>query len=80
MIEVNDRKELHRYLRENGIFSQIHYLPAHLMPYYRQFGWETGVLPNAEDYYSCCISLPMYPTLLEEEQNLVIRLINNYFG
>jgi hypothetical protein len=49
------------------------------MPYYRQLGWEPGVLPNAEDYYSCCISLPMYPTLMEEEQNLVIRLINNYF-
>jgi len=79
VIEVNHRKELHKYLREKGIFSQIHYIPAHLMPYYRQLGWEPGVLPNAEDYYSCCISLPMYPTLMEEEQNLVIRLINNYF-
>ena len=79
VVEVKHRKELHKYLREKGIFSQIHYIPAHLMPYYRQFGWKLVVLPNAEDYYSCCISLPMYPTLLEEEQNLVIRLINNYF-
>ncbi len=79
VVEVKHRKELHKYLRERGIFSQIHYIPAHLMPYYRQFGWKLGVLPNAEDYYSCCISLPMYPTLMEEEQNLVIKVINNYF-
>lgn len=80
VIEVNHRKELHKYLRENGIFSQIHYIPAHLMPYYRDQGWKEGDLPNAEDYYSCCISLPMYPTLMEEEQNLVTKSIFKFFN
>jgi UDP-4-amino-4,6-dideoxy-N-acetyl-beta-L-altrosamine transaminase len=80
VIEVNHRKELHKYLRENGIFCQIHYIPAHLMSYYRQIGWKPGDLPNAEDYYSCCISLPMYPTLMEEEQNLVIKSIFKFFN
>lgn len=79
VIEVNHRKELHKYLREKGIFSQIHYIPAHLMPYYRKMGWILGNLPNAEDYYSCCISLPMYPTLIFEEQNFVVKIIDEFY-
>lgn len=80
VIEVNHRKELHKYLREKGIFSQIHYIPAHLMPYYRQLGWKFGDLPNAEDYYSCCISLPMYPTLLKDEQMIVLDNMNHFIS
>jgi UDP-4-amino-4,6-dideoxy-N-acetyl-beta-L-altrosamine transaminase len=75
VIEVEDRKLLHTYLREKNIFAQIHYIPAHLMPYYREQGWKEGDLPNAEDYYRHCISLPMYPTLTNEEQMKVINLI-----
>ena len=80
VIEVNHRKELHKFLRENGIFTQIHYIPAHLMPYYRQIGWKLGALPNAEDYYSYCISLPMYPTLLKDEQIFVLDNINHFIS
>jgi hypothetical protein len=49
------------------------------MPYYRDQGWKEGDLPNAEDYYSCCISLPMFPTLTSDEQNLVIESIFKFF-
>jgi len=80
VIEVNQRKELHEYLRENGIFCQIHYIPAHLMPYYRQIGWNVGDFRNSEDYYSNCLSIPIYPTLTEEEQTRVIKLIESYLG
>jgi UDP-4-amino-4,6-dideoxy-N-acetyl-beta-L-altrosamine transaminase len=75
IIEVKDRKGLHAYLREENIFAQIHYIPAHLMPYYREQGWKEGDLCNAEDYYRVCISLPMYPTLAKEEQLYVINKI-----
>ena len=80
VIEVKDRKGLHAYLREENIFAQIHYIPAHLMPYYRDQGWKVGDLPNAEDYYSGCISFPMYPTLSQEEQQRAIDLILSYVG
>lgn len=80
VIEVKDRKGLHTYLREENIFAQIHYIPAHLMPYYREQGWKEGDLPNAEDYYRGCISLPMYPTLSQEEQQRAIDLILSYVG
>jgi dTDP-4-amino-4,6-dideoxygalactose transaminase len=75
IIEVKNRFELYNYLRSKNIFAQIHYIPCHLMPYYRQFGWKEGDMPNAENYYKGCISLPMYPTLTEEEQQYVIESI-----
>ena len=75
IIEVEDRKGLYVFLIQQGIFAQIHYVPVHLMPYYKQFGWKEGDFPNAEDYYKHCISIPMYPTLTEEEQDFVIEKI-----
>ena len=45
------------------------------MPYYRQMGFKKGDFPNAEKYYEKCLSLPMYPTLTDEEQRYVIECI-----
>ncbi|SEG18224.1 UDP-4-amino-4,6-dideoxy-N-acetyl-beta-L-altrosamine transaminase [Flavobacterium urumqiense] len=80
VIEIEDRLGLYNYLRENNIFAQIHYIPCHLMPYYKQFGWAAGDMPNAEAYYKRCISLPMYPSLSDEEQQFVINKINEFFN
>lgn len=80
ILEVEDRLGLYNYLRENQIFAQIHYIPTHLMPYYRQFGWKEGDRPFAETYYKHCISLPMFPTLTEEEQQYVIKTIESYYS
>lgn len=79
VIEVEDRLGLYNFLREQGIFPQIHYIPCHLMPYYRNFGWNEGDMPNAENYYRHCISLPMYPTLSAEEQDYVISKVKEYY-
>ena len=79
VIEVDDRLGLYNYLRTQNIFAQIHYIPCHLMPYYRNLGWNEGDMPNAETYYKHCISLPMYPTLTNEEQQFVIDKINLFY-
>lgn len=79
IIEVKDRFGLYNFLKSNNVFAQIHYIPLHLMPYYKQFGWKEGDMPQAEKYYKNCISLPMYPTLTDEEQNNVIELINRFY-
>ena len=79
VIEVDDRLGLYNFLRENQVYAQIHYIPCHLMPYYRNQGWKEGDRLNAENYYRHCISLPMYPTLLGEDQEAVIKLINLYY-
>lgn len=80
VIEVPNRIGLYNYLREHKIFAQIHYIPCHLMPYYRQFGWKEGDMPMAENYYKHCISLPMFPTLTDAEQDFVITAIKNFYA
>lgn len=80
VIEVENRRGLYDYLRSHGIFCQIHYIPAHLMPYYRQMGWKEGDLPNAEKYYSQCISIPMFPSLTPEEATVVVTQIRAFYG
>jgi UDP-4-amino-4,6-dideoxy-N-acetyl-beta-L-altrosamine transaminase len=80
IIEVNDRKGLYDFLRTKQIFAQVHYIPAHLMPYYRQFGWKEGDMPNAETYYRQCLSLPMYPTLTDAEQDYVLDNIKSFYS
>lgn len=79
VIEVEDRLGLYSYLREKNIFAQIHYIPCHLMPYYKDLGWKEGDLPEAEKYYKRCISLPMYPTLSADEQDYVISTVKAYY-
>lgn len=79
VIEVEDRLGLYNYLREHNVFAQIHYIPCHLMPYYKQFGWKEGDMPNAESYYKNCLSLPMYPTLTDEEQIYVLQIIDDFY-
>ena len=79
VIEVDDRLGLYNYLREHQVYAQIHYIPCHLMPYYRNLAWNEGDRPNAEAYYKHCISLPMYPALSNEEQIGVINLIDAYY-
>jgi len=79
IIEVNDRLGLYNYLREHKIFAQIHYIPCHLMPYYRSQGWKEGDLPYSENYYRGCISLPMYPSLTDNDIHYIIKQILNYY-
>lgn len=79
VIETPKRLELYNFLRTNGIYAQVHYIPLHLMPYYRSFGWKPGDIPNAESYYKGCLSLPIFPNLTEEEQDFVISKIKEFF-
>ncbi|MEI6487587.1 MAG: UDP-4-amino-4,6-dideoxy-N-acetyl-beta-L-altrosamine transaminase [Bacteroidota bacterium] len=75
VIQVSRRLELYNYLRAHNIFAQVHYVPCHLMPYYKQFGFKKGDFPNAENYYDKCLSIPMYHSLSDEDQSFVIKTI-----
>lgn len=79
ILEVKDRLGLYNYLKDHKIFAQIHYIPCHLMPYYRDLGWKEGDLPNAENYYRHCISLPMYPNITNDELKLVIKTVKSFY-
>ena len=80
IIKIKERLGLYNYLREHNIFAQVHYIPAHLMPYYKERGWSKGDMPIAEEYYGDCISLPIYPTLSQDEQEYVIYHINEFLN
>lgn len=80
IIQVQDRLGLYNHLRTHNIFAQVHYIPVHTMPYYKQFGWKKGDFPLSEEYYAHCLSLPMYPTLTDEQQDFVIKCIKEYVG
>jgi UDP-4-amino-4,6-dideoxy-N-acetyl-beta-L-altrosamine transaminase len=80
VIQVKNRDGLINFLRENNIFAQVHYIPVHLMPYYKKFGWKSGDLPVVEKYYENCLTLPIYPSLTESEQKKVLDTINKFFN
>jgi len=80
VIQIDDRKGLYDYLREHNIFTQVHYIPVHLQPYYKKLGWEKGDFPIAEAYYEKALSLPMFPTLSTEEQDFVINKIIEFLN
>ena len=75
IIEVENRKGLYDFLKEQNIFAQIHYIPVHTLPYYVKIGYQDANLINSENYYSKCISLPMYPTLSNSELDYVIKSV-----
>ena len=80
IIEVENRKELYDFLHSKGILAQIHYIPIHMFPYYRRIGYQDANLSKSEKYYKRCISLPMYPTLSNEEQNFVIDQVLKFIS
>ena len=72
------RRDLFDYLRANGVFVQVNYIPAYRHPVYEDLGYKKGLSPNAENYYLSEISLPMYADLNEQQQDRVIELLKNY--
>lgn len=80
IIQVKNRKELYNFLHSKGVLAQIHYVPVHLLPYYKKIGYSEADLSNSEKYYSSCISLPIYPTLLDEEQSYVINKVLEFIS
>ena len=62
-------------LREQGIGVNLHYIPVHTQPYYQQMGFKAGDFPEAERYYAEAISLPMFQTMSEAQQDQVIAAL-----
>ena len=68
-------REVFEALRAAGIGVNLHYIPAYMQPYYERLGFKAGYCPEAEQYYSEAISLPMYPGLTEVQQAQVISIV-----
>ncbi len=75
------REEIMAKLREKNIGTQVHYIPVHLQPYYRNnFGYKPGDYPIAEQYYEKAISLPLYPKMSDSDVKYVIENFKRVLG
>ncbi len=73
-----NRDKLYRYLLKNNIQTNVHYIPIHKHPFYKNLGFKSKDFPNAENYIKNCLSLPMHAALRVSEQNKVINLIKKF--
>lgn len=71
--EAQYRNQIFTYLRQNGIGVNVHYIPVHLQPYYRELGFSEGDFPIAESYFKVAISLPLHPRLTELQQDYIVE-------
>lgn len=68
-------RQVFEALRALGVGVNLHYIPVYFQPYYENLGFKAGYCLKAEQYYAEAISLPMYPSLSEVQQDLVITLL-----
>jgi UDP-4-amino-4,6-dideoxy-N-acetyl-beta-L-altrosamine transaminase len=70
------KKEFFNKMREQNIFPQVHYIPIHLQPYYKnKFGFNLSDFPKAEKFYEGEISIPMYPSLNTDDLDYLVNTI-----
>ena len=72
---AKSHREVFEKLREHGVGVNLHYIPVHIQPYYRDKGFKFGDYPNSELYYKEAISLPMFHLLKENQQDTVTKII-----
>ena len=74
-----DRAQVMAALREQGVGSQVHYIPVHTQPYYRGRYGELE-LPGAKAWYARCLSLPLYPAMIDEDVSHVVEALARALG
>ena len=72
---VEDRKKFYHDARNVGLNLQVHYIPVHTQPYFKQFGYKEGDFPKAEEYYAHCISMPLYPDLTDDDLEEIVKRV-----
>jgi UDP-4-amino-4,6-dideoxy-N-acetyl-beta-L-altrosamine transaminase len=70
------RKHVFNQLRKHHVGTNVHYIPIHLQPYYQSLGFKLGDFPVAEKFYDEIITLPLHPTLSDEQQIFVVDELN----
>ena len=74
--DISNRKKIFNKLLKAGIGVQVHYIPVHLQPYYKEnFKCREGSNPYAEQYYRETITLPLFPDMTDTEVKRVIKVL-----
>jgi dTDP-4-amino-4,6-dideoxygalactose transaminase len=73
------RRELFDYFQTHNIRAQVHYIPVHFQPWHQEnFGFREGDFPNAERYYEGCISLPLFPAMVDQDVERVASVLKQF--
>ena len=77
MIEVkqHDRKDIYHKLLGAGVGVNVHYIPIHLQPFYQKLGFRPGDFPNAEGFYQNALTIPLFPSMTADEQDIIIQAL-----
>lgn len=79
VIKVNNRDELYKKLKEDGIGASVHFIPIHKHPYYQdKFHYQDSDYPVANEVFEKSLSLPIYPDLSDEEVDYIIKAVIKY--
>jgi UDP-4-amino-4,6-dideoxy-N-acetyl-beta-L-altrosamine transaminase len=68
-------REVFEYFRSKQIMVNLHYIPVHLQPFYQNLGFKAGDFPEAERYYDEAISIPMHPSLTDDDLETVTQVL-----
>ena len=74
LTEITHRRVIEK-LRSHGVFAHVHYIPIHLQPFYTDLGFKKGDFPQAEDYYRQVITLPLFPSITDNEVQFIIHTV-----
>ncbi len=70
-VAAEQRLAVYEGLKAAGIHAQVHYIPVHTQPWYHGLGYRRGDFPAAESYYASALSLPMYYSLSDADQDRI---------
>ncbi len=74
---IKTRNEIFQELRNEGLGVNVHYIPIHLQPFFKQIGFKLGDFPEAESYYEDAISIPLFPQMTHHEVNKVVDVLEH---
>lgn len=73
-----ERIKLMSLLKQEGILTQVHYRPIYLNPFYRYIGFNQGYCPQSEAFAKSCLSIPMFPTLSNQDADYISDTVLKY--
>jgi len=73
-------RQVFEALRELGIGVNLHYIPVHTQPYYERMGFKPDDFPQSQTYYQEAISIPMFQTMTDEQQDEVVQALKKSLG
>ena len=85
-VEIDDartsksRGEVFQHMRRANVGVNVHYIPIHTQPFYRQQGFKVGQFPASERYYERALSIPLFPSMTDEQQAVVVESLSSAFG